>query len=137
MAIIVFRANNNNSGGPLAWKRGMPVEILPNSHVFSAREMLPPAQGGSFIRVTISDVTVQQIEDAITTRWGFRISDLDFDPTGDRQDPFVAIRRRKLHLRIEGLPPNIRNQMFNTGAYTTTWASIRPFIQNIRTLENF
>ena len=138
MAILVFRATNNTSGHSLAWKRGMPVEVLPNNHVFSPRELLPPAQGGSFVRVTVSDVTVQQVRDFLRTRWSFELEEVDYDQSVVTVEPeLIPIRRRKFHLRVDDLPVNVRNQLRTTGAFTTTWPNIRTFLQNLRTLENF
>ena len=129
MAEILIRAADNTSGHPMAWKRGMPVVVMPDGHPWGTKEILPPAQGGPFVIVRITDVTVGQIETFLQNRWGLSLC--DEDRVSD-----VDIRRRHVHLRVDDLPANVRNQLRNTGSYTTTWTAIRTFLQNLRTLEN-
>ncbi len=133
MAQIVFRARDNTSGHHLAWRRGMPVEILPDSHVFSARESLPPAQGGSFFVVQITDLAPAQIRQWFRSR---AIPELcDEEPASGTTAP-ESVARRLFQLRIADIPPAVRQQINTTGRYVTTWDAIRTFIQNRTTQAN-
>ena len=132
MAEILIKAANNSSGHPLAWQRGMPVVVFENGHAWGTQEVIPPAQGGAFVRLTITDVTVQQVHDFFLNRWGIDLCDEELDPV----DPTIKARRRHIRLRVDDLPANVRNQLNTTGTYTTTWDAVRTFLQRIRTGEN-
>jgi hypothetical protein len=132
VAQIVFRARDNTSS-PMAWRRGMPVEILPDSHVFSPRESLPPAQGGSFFVVQITDLTPAQIVQWFRSR---AIPELcDEEKAAVTVEP-ESVARRVFHIRIADVPPSVRQQINTTGRYVTTWDAIRTFIQNRTTQAN-
>lgn len=132
MAEILIRATNNTNGHPLAWQRGMPVFVAENGWAWGTREIIPPAQGGSFVIVKIPDVTVAQVTTFLANRWGIDLCDEEYDLA----IPSLHVRRRHIRLRVDDLPANVRNQLNNTGTYTTTWDAIRSFIQRIRTGEN-
>ena len=117
----------------MAWKRGMPIEVLPDGHQFSARELLPPAQGGSFARVIVTDLTDTQVEQAMSVRWGSGLCEMQVSTVA--QEP-TSIARRLFKLRVDDLPLAVRSELNTTGVYTTTWAAVRTFIQNSATLEN-
>ena len=132
MAQIVFRARDNTSS-PMAWRRGMPVEILPDSHVFSARESLPPADGGSFFVVQITDLTPAQIMQWFRNRALPELCDEEKSTVTVDQ---ASVSRRVFHLRIADIPAAVRQQINTTGRYVTTWDAIRTFIQNRTTQAN-
>lgn len=136
MAEIAIRAVDNTSGHPMAWKRGMPVCVMPDGHPWSPRESLPPAQGGKFVILKITDVTVKQVETFLQNRWGISLDEEDGEfsaATVERE--YVQLARRKLHFLLDNLPAGVRNQLRTTGSYTTTWQAIRTFLQNRKTQE--
>lgn len=126
MAEILFRAVDNASGHVMAWKRGMPVVVFENGHVWGAREVIAPADGGKFFRIRISDVTKAQVENFIRNRWGFDTCDED-----------QGVRRRHIDLRVSDLPAQVRQQLNQTGFFETTWPQVRNFLRRISTQENF
>lgn len=133
MAIIVLRAKDNLSGHPLAWKRGMPVCVVESGHQFSPRELLPPADGGSFVRVELTDVTAAQVETFMINRMGCTLDDGEMS-TVDRT---ASVRRRIIDIVVDDLPNAVRQEMNRTGSYVTTWTAVRSFVRKIATGERF
>ena len=111
----------------------MPVEILPDSHVFSARESLPPADGGSFFIVQITDLTPAQIMQWFRSR---AIPELCDEEKSTVTSAPESIARRVYQLRIADIPAGVRQQINTTGRYVTTWDAIRTFVQNRTTQAN-
>jgi hypothetical protein len=134
MAEILLRAVDNISGHPLAWKRGMPVVVFENGHPWSPQESLPPANGGKFVVIKVTDVTVAQVEQFLRNRWGIDLCDPEIavvtvEPT--------EIRRRVIEIRLADLPIAVRQELNQTGSYTTTWPVLRDFLRKIATDEAF
>ena len=122
-AEILFKAVDNPD--PMGYKRGDPVVIFENGHVWGSEELKVPNVGGLFVVIKITDVTVAQVRNFILTRWGFDILDLEPDQTA----------RRRVRLDISAMPVSLRNALNRDGQYTTTWTAIRSFIKNRRTGE--
>jgi hypothetical protein len=129
MCQIVLRAVDNASGHPLAWKRGMPVEVLEDSHVFSARESLPPAQGGKFYIVKVPGVTVAEWEAQLNVGLAVGSVEAEYAPVqfdsalfdGQVFDADVKpLRRKAMDLTIDDLSPGQIQQLDTTGTITLT-----------------
>lgn len=134
MAEILFKAvDATNPDGTKdvrgCYKRGDPVLVRDDGWPWGAKELLPPAQGGKFVRVRITDRTAAQIATAVQNRWGV---DIDSPETSAG----ALVRRRLLRLRVDDLPAGVRNQLNTTGLYETDFATARNFIRNKLTGED-
>lgn len=137
MAEILIKAVDATHVDPVkdqrgCYKRGDPVDIRPNGFEWGRLEALPPADGGKFVRVRISDVTPAQVETYLTNRWGIALNVSETETVGE---DVVVTRRRALRVLVDNLPANVRNQLRNTGFYETTWSAIKSFVQNKLTSE--
>jgi hypothetical protein len=127
MAILLIKAVNATHADPTkdlrgCYKRGDIVGVAPDDWTFGALEVLPPAQGGKFVRVQISDVTRQQVINWIRNNWQVEADGGD------------GTRRRVVRITVDSMPNNVRNQLNTTGFYSNTWANVRSFVQNKVTL---
>lgn len=134
MAEILIAATNPISGHPLSWRRGMPVLAFENGHKWGSDELVPPAQGGKFVVVRISDVTVDQVNTFLLNRWGFVIDSVEYAVVTVSPEP---IRRRPMMLRVADLPVGVRQQLNDTGFFSTTWPQIRTFLTRISVGDAF
>ena len=134
MAEILIRAVDNTSGHIMAWKRGMPVVVFENGHPWGAQEVIPPAQGGKFVILKITDVTVAQVNNFLQNRWGIDLCDEEMSVVTVLPE---AIRRRVVNLRVSDLPANVRQQLNNNGSFSTTWPNVKSFWSRITTGEAF
>ncbi len=134
MAEILFKAVDAIHADPDkdargTYKRGDVIVIKENNCTWGNKESLPPAQGGKFVIVKITDATVEDIEQALSSRWGISLLDPEIDGNG------LPIRRRCTRLLVDSLPSAVRVQLNQTGTYTTDWATVKSFIQNKATME--
>lgn len=105
------------------YKRGDVVLVRPNGWTWGTKEVLPPADGGKFVRVVISDVTPEQVRNWIRNNWQTELESDD------------GTRRRRVHINWAALPNNVRNALNNNGVYTNTWANIRQYVRNKLTAQ--
>lgn len=131
---LLFKAVDASHADPLVdagcYKRGDFVIAFDNGHTWGTEELLPPAQGGKFARIVISDVTVDQFKNFVRNKWLIAADDgetEDVNTEGRIAQRFV--RRRRLHIRVADLPANVRNQLNNNGVFTTTWAAVREYVR--------
>lgn len=133
MAELLIKAVNATHSDPLkdargCYKRGDVVGVAPNGWNWGAKELHPPADGGKFVVLKITDVTRQQVINWVRNNWGTEIDGIDFDADGE-----TPLRRRRVRIDVDLVPNNVRNAMNNTGQYTTTWAAIRQYFRNKQT----
>lgn len=102
------------------YKLGDPVCIRSDGFQWGALEALPPAQGGKFVIIKLPGVTIAQIKVFVTTRWPAIVDLVSSEPD----------RRRRIRIDTDLLPANVRNQLRNTGSYSTTWANLRGFVRD-------
>ncbi len=105
------------------YKAGDVVGVAPNGWAWGAKELLPPAQGGKFVIIKITDVTRQQVINWVRNHWDCEIDGLDFVAG-------TAVRRRRVRIDIDLVPNNVKNTLNNNGFFTTTWAAIRQYVRN-------
>lgn len=123
MAELLIKAVNATHSDPNkdargCYKRGDIVGVAPNDWPWGALELKPPADGGKFVVVKITDVTRQQVIDWVRDNWQCAVDD------GDGE------RRRRVRIDVDDLPNNVKNQLNNNGQFTTTWAAIRQYLRN-------
>lgn len=111
----------------------MPVEIFPDGTNWGPFITKPPAQGGKHVIIKITDVTVDQVRTFLQNRWGINL----LDPEMNILDPKLPVRRRILELAVDLLPLAVRQQLNQTGTFSTTWPQIRTFVRKITTGETF
>lgn len=137
--ILFFAVNNvhinlaNPTAGAIkdargSHKRGDPIALKPDTHKWGRKEIIPPVDGGKFVRVNITDVTPEQIEAALQNRWGLSL--VDPEMSGD-----VVTKRKALSFLVDNLPINIKQALNTTGVYTTNLAAIKNYIRNKRNSE--
>lgn len=100
------------------YKRGDIVVVRPDGWGWGTQEVIPPASGGLFVVVKITDVTPAQIRRWVKNNW----SD-DIEGNSDT-------RRRRVRIDVHLLPVGVRNTLNNTGTYSTTWSAIRQYVRN-------
>jgi hypothetical protein len=131
VAELLVKAVNATHSDPTkdavgCYKRGDVVGVAPNGWTWGALELNPPANGGKFVVLKITDVTRQQVINWVRNNWGTEIDGIDF-VNGS------AVRRRRVRIDVDSVPNNVRNTMNNTGQYSTTWAAIRQYLRNKQT----
>jgi hypothetical protein len=112
------------------YKQGDVVGVAPNGWPWGALELKPPAQGGRFVVIKITDVTRAQVVNWVRNHWGCEIDGVDWV-----NDPSDVRARRRVRIDIDLVPTNVRNQLNNNGVYTTTWTAIRQYVRNKRTSQ--
>ena len=100
-----------------SYKKGMPVVVKPDGFAWGAEELRPPAQGGVFVRIRVSDKSVAKVEKFI-----------EEELSGGNH-----FRRRRWRILTDNLPAGVRSQLNNTGFYSATWAQIRDYVEEITT----
>lgn len=135
MAEILVRAFSNVNPDPLrdrrgAWKRGMPVVIMPDGHEWGLEERLP-----RFVIIKVPLVSVSRVEKYVL-------------PQYEVLDPTQVYRRRRWIIRWEDLPLAARNALRDrgeliikahpdfTGAFDFTWTQVKSFFLNQETGMN-
>ena len=124
MATLLCKAIDATNPDPVkdargCYKRGDVVLVRPDDHPWGRLEVLPPAQGGKFARIVISDVTRAQVVNWVRNNWQCEIDGTDGE-----------VRRRRVRIDIALLPNNVRNALNNNGVFTTTWATVREYLRN-------
>ncbi len=105
------------------YKRGDIVVVRADGWGWGTQEVIPPASGGLFVVVKITDVTPNQIKNWVKNNWDSDIEGLDM----------IGGRRRRVRIDVRLLPVGVRNTLNNTGTYSTTWAAIRQYVRNKQT----
>lgn len=126
MAELLIKAVDARHSDPTkdargCYKRGDIVLVRPNGFEWGRLEVLPPAQGGVFVIIKITDVTPNQVRNWIRNNW-------ETDPEADD-----TTRRRRIKIDADSLPAGVRSTLNQTGQYTTTWATIRQYVRNKQT----
>jgi hypothetical protein len=133
MAEFLIKAVNATHADPLkdqrgCYKRGDIVMVQENGFEWGSLEALPPAQGGKFVVVRISDVTVEQVKTFVQNKLaGVPNADISMSELDVEARP---TRRRRFHLTVDSLPVGVRNTLNTTGFYETTWAAVKAFLQD-------
>lgn len=111
-------------------KRGDVIVLFDDGHGWGTLELLPPAQGGKFVRLVITGVTVAQFKAFIKRKWGINPDDPEWETVNiDGRVAQKMVLKRRLHLRLADLPANVRNQLNTNGVFTTTWAALREYVR--------
>jgi hypothetical protein len=126
MAEILLMAINKTHSNPTkdmagCYKRGDPVMVRDDGYLWSVEESKAPINGGVFVIIKIPGVLRSKVEKYVLPQKD------DADPTRDK-------RRRLWRVVVDELPTGVRNQLRDTGTYTTTWTQVRNFIENKLTL---
>lgn len=136
MAEALLFADNNTHIDPEkdrrgCWKRGMIVVVMPDGHVWGARE--DPAQNPpprKFVILKFPGVSIARIAKYLTEQTD--------DAGGTLLIP-VRYRRRLWQIQYAELPLAARNQLIATGILTIgptgdyTWAQVSNFFQRLDT----
>lgn len=101
------------------YKQGDVVLVRDNGFEWGALEVIPPADGGKFAIIAITDVTAQQVRNWVRNHWDTDIDGIDLDQ-----------RRRRVRIDVDLLPAGVRQTLNQTGRYSTTWATARNFVRN-------
>lgn len=127
MAELLIKAIDATHSDPTkdaaCYKRGDIVLVRPDGMTWGNKEVIPPADGGKFVVVKITDVTPRQIKDWIKNNWDADIEGFDV----------IGGRRRRVRIDVHLLPVGVRNTLNTTGTYSTTWAAIRQYVRNKQT----
>lgn len=106
------------------YKAGDIVIVRPDGWQWGALELKAPADGGKFVVIKITDVTVAQIVAWVRNHWGTEIHGTDTDAAAH------SLRRRRVRIDTDLVPLAVRQQLNQTGQFSTTWAAIRQFVRN-------
>lgn len=107
------------------WKRGDPVVVMPDGHIWGSLEGLP-----RFVLIKVPGIGVERVEKYVSPR-------LEADGT-------TPISRRLWRIRWDDLPTQAKNKLRDTGqliikagAYSGpfdyTWLQIRSYFRNLTT----
>jgi hypothetical protein len=135
MAEILIKAFDNTYPDPEkdqkgCYKRGMPVVVMPDGHIWGSSEGLP-----NFYILKLPGVSVDKVQHFINPET--EDGGLDY-----RGRPIInMVRRRVWKIFIEDLPQATINKLNNTGeiiispAGDYTWTQVRNYIKKITTNE--
>ncbi len=117
---LLLKAVDANHDDPIkdligCYKRGDIVAVEEGGFLWGSEEDKPPANGGKFVIVTITDKTKAQALKYIENAFNSELT---------------VIRRRLFRLIVSELPLSVRNQLNTTGRYSATWVQVRNFIEN-------
>ena len=131
---LLFKSVDASHADPLVdagcYKRGDFVVAFDNGHTWGTEELIPPAQGGKFARIVISDVTVAQFKNFVRNKWIIAADDGETEEVNNAgRIGRRFVRRRRLHIRVNDLLVGVRNQLNNNGVYTTTWPVVREYVR--------
>lgn len=126
MAELLVKAVNATHSDPNkdlrgCYKRGDIVLVRENGHVWGSLELKPPADGGKFVVIKITDVTRAQVINWVLNHWATDLEGSD------------GIRRRRVKIDVDLVPPAVLQELNQTGQYTTTWVAIRQYVRNKET----
>lgn len=99
------------------YDQGMLVTIQDDDWQWGTAEVLPPAQGGKFARLIITDKTKA---DALKY--------LDSHSVGS-----IIKGRRRWRVLVESLPAGVRQQLNQAGYYETDWQTVRSYVYDVVT----
>lgn len=137
MCDLIIKARNGTGAEPdagreLVSRRGDLVTIRPTGSPYGARELLPPNQGGGFVRITLLR------DDGITPVWSVgeemprRLADF-IGPEEDALVPSAPIVRKFGHrVIIDDLATTLRNQLARDGQRAVRWTAVRDFLARKR-----
>ena len=126
------------------WKRGDIVRVCPDGHQWGALELKAPANGGRFVIVKITDVTVDQVIRWVKNRWNCSLEAEEIQGTipdtrlleeGILRLIPNRIRKRRVRIDADLLPAGVRSTLNNTGQFSTTWTAIRQYVRDKLTNE--
>lgn len=106
------------------YKQGDIVEVRDDGTEWGAKEVLPPQQGGKFVRVRIIGVTAEQVQNWSQNNWSMLLHNEELNEAG------VMVRRRTVNIDVDLLPNPVKSQLNQTGYYENTWLNIRQYVRN-------
>lgn len=113
--VLIRKINNVGNDAGMVWKRGDIVNVQEQGRPWGSKEE-PPS---NFVIITITDVTLEQAQN-----WVMRQLE-------DGEGHVVRLRLRRVIWA--NLPQGVKDQLMDTGRYTTTWVAIKNFIHNMQT----
>jgi hypothetical protein len=133
MAEILIKARDHTHPDPIkdqrgAYKRGMPVVVMPDGHEWGASEDLP-----AFVVLRLPGISVERVQQFLEP--------IEVEETVEGQAPRPRmIRRRLWQISWADLPAGARSRLESSGALTIaasggdyTWAQIRNFLKRFDT----
>lgn len=133
-AMLVFAAKDlGNAEGA---RKGDPMQAFDVGTDLGRLGMLPPAEGGCFARLIISDadVTKEKLQPFCDPDWGEEYVS-GMDPDGSLVYKKDLLKKRLWSIKVSELPQAIRVQINTTGEVTRTKAQILNFLRNKNTDE--
>jgi hypothetical protein len=109
------------------YKRGDIVEVREDGADWGTKVRIPPRNGGKFVIVRITGVTVEQVNNWCIRVWGRPIDSCREDAEGNMN------LRRVVRIDVDDLPGQVRNTLNREGFYENSWSNIRDFIRNKNT----
>lgn len=130
MAEILIKARDATHADPEkdrrgCYKRGMPVVVMPDGHVWGAAEV-PPA----FVVLRLPGISEERVRQ-------FLAPDEVDDPASEVGSRLIY-RRRMWRVLVENLPAAARTRWLAQGSLTIgpdgdyTWSQFRAFLRNLR-----
>lgn len=128
MAELLIKAVDATHSNPdkdkACYKQGDVVIVQEDGFTWGNKELKPPAEGGKFVVVQITGVTVAQLNTWCQNNWGILAEHAEL---GERDE---ITRRRSIRIDVDLLPNNVRNILNRDGFYANTWANIRSYFRN-------
>lgn len=124
MSEILVKARDHTHPDPIkdqrgAYKRGMPVCVMPDGHTWGSAEGLP-----AFVVLKLPGISVERVRQFL-------------EPIADAEG--APVRRRLWQIAWSGLPAAARSKILATGALTIgqggdyTWAQFRNYLKRFDT----
>ena len=125
---LLYSVNNTHSDPDKetrgCYKRGDLVLAMPLGHTWGTKELIPPAEGGKFARLRITDATHAWIKNFVRNKWNH------LDPCGPELSGETTVRRRRIRIDVDLLPAGVLNTLNTTGLFETTWNAVRGFVRD-------
>lgn len=126
MAELLVKAVSHSHTDPTkdlrgCYKRGDVVLVRENGHTWGGLELKPPNDGGKFVVIKITDVTLAQVINWVLNHWSCPVESDD------------GTRRRRVKIDVDLVPPAVLQELNLTGQFTTTWIVVREFVRNKET----
>lgn len=113
------------------YKRGDIVDLRPDGWTWGGLELLAPANGGKFVVLKVTDVTVEQVKQFAINKLGALAHWLMSETSGvDAEGAPIIVRRRRLRFDVDLVPAGVRNTLNKTGQYSTTWTAIKGYLRD-------